>query len=167
MVATAAFTGLRKSELRGLRLEDYRDGALYVARSVWRCHVHEPKTERSKAAVPVISLLAAMLDAHKRGLRAGPLFRGVCGRPLNLDNLARRVVIPVLKLSGIKWHGWHAFRRGLATNLHRLGVDDKTIQEILRHSSLATTQEIYIKTVSPASAAAMRKLEAALERRVH
>jgi len=32
------------------------------------------------------------------------------------------------------WHGWHAFRRGLATNLHALGVDDKTIQAILRHS---------------------------------
>src|SRR5437879_8785039 len=28
------------------------------------------------------------------------------------------------------WHGWHAFRRGLATNLHTLGVDDKTIQAI-------------------------------------
>jgi hypothetical protein len=27
-----------------------------------------------------------------------------------------------------EWHGWHAFRRGLATNLHRLGVDDLTIQ---------------------------------------
>ena len=28
-----------------------------------------------------------------------------------------------------EWHGWHAFRRGVATNLHTLGVDDKTIQD--------------------------------------
>lgn len=34
------------------------------------------------------------------------------------------------------WHGWHAFRRGLATNLYGLGVADKTIQAILRHSVL-------------------------------
>ena len=46
------------------------------------------------------------------------------------------------------WHGWHAFRRGLATNLHTLGVDDKTIQTILRHSNIGITQNIYIKTVN-------------------
>lgn len=56
VVATAAFTGLRKSELRGLTVDDYRDGVLHVSHSVWRRHMLEPKTERSKAAVPVISL---------------------------------------------------------------------------------------------------------------
>ena len=30
-----------------------------------------------------------------------------------------------------EWHGWRAFRRGLATNLHRLGAPDKTIQAAL------------------------------------
>jgi integrase len=60
------------------------------------------------------------------------------------------------------WRGWHAFRRGLATNLHRLGVNDKTIQAILRHSNIATTQNIYIKTVSSESAAATKLLETAL-----
>lgn len=46
-----------------------------------------------------------------------------------------------------RWHGWHAFRRGLATNLHALGVDDKTIQRILRHSNVSITQKCYIKTM--------------------
>jgi hypothetical protein len=27
-----------------------------------------------------------------------------------------------------EWHGWHAARRGLGTNLYRLGVPEKTIQ---------------------------------------
>lgn len=31
-----------------------------------------------------------------------------------------------------EWHGWHAFRRGLGTTLAELGVDDLTIQRILR-----------------------------------
>ena len=35
-----------------------------------------------------------------------------------------------------EWHSWHSFRRGLATNLHALGVDRKTIQAILRHSNV-------------------------------
>jgi hypothetical protein len=34
----------------------------------------------------------------------------------------------------LAWRGWHAFRRGLATNVYLLGVRDKTIQAILRHS---------------------------------
>jgi integrase len=45
-------------------------------------------------------------------------------------------------------HGWHAFRRGLATNLHALGVDDKTIQAILRHSNVSLTMNVYVKSVS-------------------
>ena len=61
-----------------------------------------------------------------------------------------------------RWHGWHAFRRGLATNLYRLGVPDKTIQAILRHSNLATTQNIYIQNVSADARTGMLRLEAAV-----
>jgi hypothetical protein len=57
---------------------------------------------------------------------------------------------------------YRAFRRGLATNLHRLGVPDVTIQRILRHSNVAVTQACYIKTASDESKAAMQKLETAL-----
>jgi len=62
-----------------------------------------------------------------------------------------------------KWHGWHAFRRGLATNLHDLGVPDKTIQAILRHANVAVTQNSYIKTLESQSIAAMRQLESLVD----
>src|SRR5262249_44887378 len=39
-----------------------------------------------------------------------------------------------LALGLIAWRGWHAARRGLGTNLYRLGVPEKTIQAILRHA---------------------------------
>ncbi len=58
-----------------------------------------------------------------------------------------------------EWHGWHAFRRGRATNLHDLGVPDKTIQAILRHANVAVTQNSYIKTLDSQSITAMRQLE--------
>jgi len=57
-----------------------------------------------------------------------------------------------------KWHGWHAFRRGLATNLHALGVDDKTIQAILRHSNVGLTMNVYVKSVSESQVSAMDAL---------
>jgi hypothetical protein len=44
----------------------------------------------------------------------------------------------------------------VATNLHRLGVCVKFIQQILRHANITTTMNIYAKTVSVAAANAMR-----------
>ena len=48
---------------------------------------------------------------------------------------------------------------GLATNLHRLGVSDKVIQQILRHANVTTTINIYVKMVRQDAEDAMRKLE--------
>jgi hypothetical protein len=41
---------------------------------------------------------------------------------MNLEALAIDVVPPALEKAGLNWHGWHAFRRGLATNLHRFAI---------------------------------------------
>ena len=68
---------------------------------------------------------------------------------------------PKLQQAGIDWRGWHALRRGLATNLYRLGAPDKTIQAILRHSNLSTTMNSYVKSVPIDAVAAMRAFEAA------
>jgi len=64
-----------------------------------------------------------------------------------------------LNSQGLPWYGWHAFRRGLATNLHRLRVQDEIIQRILRHSNVSVTQACYIKTADADVVAAMRALE--------
>jgi integrase len=179
VVLTAAFTGLRKGEIRGLRWEDFNGKELCVNRSVWNSIINEPKTARSKAPVPVVKQLAEMLEAHREKmgkLAVGPIFQAGNGQPLNLDNLARRFIKPAIekcvkcrkqkaahKLEGhifdigksLQWHGWHAFRRGLATNLHALGVDDKTIQAILRHSNIGLTMNVYVKSVPESGINAM------------
>jgi integrase len=56
--------------------------------------------------------------------------------------------------------GYQAFRRGLATNLRALSVDDLTIMEILRHSDGAVTRASYIKRVSDKSVEGMDRLAA-------
>ena len=171
-VATAAFTGLRLGELRGLTWESYelaQDeeslGWLNVTQSVWRTTVGDPKTAKSKAPVPVIPQLAQKLDGHRKGCGnpvTGPIFANSVGRPLDLNGCYQREMRDVLKRAGLSWHGWHGFRRGLASNLNRLGVDDSVIQRILRHSTVATTQNHYIKTSSPDAVAAMRQFSEAL-----
>lgn len=81
-------------------------------------------------------------------------------RPVNLNSLLKWQVKPGFSEEKIDRCGCHAFRRGLATNLHRLGVPDKTIQAILRHSNLSTTMNSYVKSVPKDASVAMRKLEA-------
>ena len=58
-----------------------------------------------------------------------------------------------------EWHGWHAARRGLGTNLYRLGVPEKTIQAILRHANVSTTNTYYIKSAADDTRVAIAKLE--------
>ena len=58
-----------------------------------------------------------------------------------------------------EWHGWHAARRGLGSNLYRLGVPEMVIQRILRHANVSTTATYYIKTAADDVKHAMEKLE--------
>jgi integrase len=113
---------------------------------------------------------------------SGALFANSEGKPLCLNNVANRCIQPRLEFcktchirrtdhntdhgferGDVLWRGWHAFRRGLATNLYRLAVADKTIQAILRHSNLSTTMNVYVKSVDADSVTAMKKLESALD----
>ncbi|MGB9286276.1 MAG: tyrosine-type recombinase/integrase, partial [Candidatus Sulfotelmatobacter sp.] len=158
----AAFAGLRESEIRGLQRSDYDGNYLHVRRAVWRVHVGETKTPDSKSSVPVITPLRKLLDAHVRRNGEGEwLFTGERkGFALNLDNLAARTIRPAL---GDRWKGWHAFRRGLATNLFTLGVAPEVVQTILRHSDAATTRKHYILLKSQEEGrAAMTRLEKAV-----
>jgi integrase len=165
--AVAAFTGLRRGEIAGMRWQDFRDGEIHVSQSVWEGHTTQPKTFQSQGAVPVIKPVARMLDAHRMRCgnpETGPVFAASNGKPVSLNNILGRVIKPALKKAEIEslWHGWHAARRGLGSNLYALGVPDKTIQAILRHANVSTTTSYYIKTAPADALAAMGKLEFAV-----
>lgn len=169
VVAVAAFAGLRKSEIQGLKWEDLRDGELHITRSAWRTTtLEETKTLASNAPVPVLKILADHLESHRDGFpTAGFIFTGPkMGRPLDLHNLANRTIRPALKKAGIEWCGYHGFRRGLGTNLKTLGVDDTVIQRILRHANVGVTRQSYIKIEDSVKTAAMRKLQRSLSAKV-
>jgi integrase len=165
--AVAAFTGLRRGEIRGMRWQDYRDGEIHVTQSVWESHVTLPKTFHSQGAVPVIGAVARMLEAHRMRCgnpESGPIFAATNGKPLSLNNVQGRVILPTLRRAGLEslWRGWHSARRGLGSNLYALGVPEKTIQVILRHANVSTTNSYYIKTAPADAVAAMHKLNIAV-----
>jgi integrase len=186
IVLFAAFTGLRQGEIRGVRWRDFSGKTLAVERSIWNAVVNKPKTVCSAAPIPIVRPLAEALETHR--LRMGklaeadlPIFQsGIC-TPINMANLAKRVIVPRIEKCvtcrkakaehkpeahlfeldrSLYWKGWHAFRRGLATTLHQLGTPDREIQAILRHSNIAVTQASYIKSVSESQENALDKLAA-------
>jgi integrase len=88
-----------------------------------------------------------------------PIFAGVRQKYADFDKLALRVIRPVIESAGLTWRGWHSFRRGIASNLFALGVDDLTVQRILRHSKVQVTREHYIRVRDAKVETAMLQLE--------
>jgi integrase len=183
-VALMFFAGLRPGEARGVRWEDFDGKKLMIRRSIWHTHTTSPKTQSSAKPVPVIEPLATILVEVREidgNPQSGPILRGPSGKPLDLHNLANRVVIPTLKRCVIclrpefehgaddghdfeldtsvpKWHGWYSLRRGVATVVANLS-NSLAAKGLLRHSSVSTTERHYIKDVPESTLEAMKLLE--------
>ena len=161
-VSIATFAGLRLSEIRGLRWTDFDGTMLRIQRSVWRTQVGPTKTEESEAPVPVIPALRYVLETYRKKIQPNDedyiLAGERKGMPLNLHNLANRVIKPALKEKGLEWKGWKAWRAGLASALYALKVPPKVIAAILRHDPL-TSWKYYIDAPSEESVKAMEGIE--------
>jgi integrase len=163
-VAVAGFAGLRKGEIRSPRPEDYDGSSLKIEPAAWRHHIARPKGKRGAGIVPLIPTAATVLNEHLAATKVQSfIFETLDGEPGALDYVVRESIRPALAGAGIPWYGLHAFRRGLATNLHDLGISDIVIQAILRHSNVSVIRASYIKNdgVDSQSLAAMEALESA------
>lgn len=142
-VAIAAYAGLRKSEIQGLKWEDYDGASLHIRRKVWQGREGRPKSKASRASVPCAPALKEILD--RVSAPHDWMIRNASNGPADLQNLAERVIRPVLRAHGLEWHSWHPFRRSVGSRLHEAGVQDLTIQKVLRHENVSATRACYIK----------------------
>ncbi len=164
LVLVVASTGLRQSELFGLKWGDinFDQGTMSVTRSIV-CGVVGPcKTESSQKPVPVHpTVLEALAKWKEASQYIGPddwvfASRRHRGRkPIWGQAILRKYIRPVAQRVGIqKRFGWHTFRHTFSTLLRSVGTEFKVMQELLRHSSLRSTLDVYTQAISPAKHAA-------------
>jgi integrase len=164
LVLLAASTGLRQSELFGLKWHDFnfQHGELSVVRSIVFGVVGRCKTESSQKPVPLHPLLReALLNWRKTCKFSGSdkwiftsrLHKG--RSPYWGASILRNYIRPVAESLMIqKRIGWHTFRHMYSTLPRSVGAEFKVMQELMRHSTLRTTMDVYTQAVAPAKHAA-------------
>lgn len=152
--------GLRLGEALGLSWDDvdFTTGTLRVRRSLQRIDgkltLKKPKTEKSRRALTMPQTLAAALRQHRvRQLEerlaagdswndSGLVFVNGIGGPLEPSNVLKRFK-GLLRAAGLPEQRFHDLRHCAASLLIAQRVPVKVVADILGHSQLATTSDLY------------------------
>ena len=127
--------GLRVAEALSLNIGDLDKGDIMTV-------VGKRNKERLVPLIPAVTeAIDAYLKACPKNLKAGePLFIGVRGKRLNARNV-QLAMLKVRQALGLPSTATpHALRHSFATHLLTAGGDLRTIQELLGHADLSTTQ---------------------------
>lgn len=176
LLAVALATGMRQSELLGLKWSDVHvaSGTIRVQRQLGRDGLYaEPKTAKGRRTIDLPASCVAILKDHKRQqneerLLVGPdwqysdlVFCTHAGRPLSQRNV-HRAFKRLLDRHGIPDVPFHALRHTHATLLLAQGTHPKVVQERLGHATIAMTLDIYSAYVPSMGRSAADQLDALL-----
>ncbi|HTN10173.1 MAG TPA: tyrosine recombinase XerC [Acetobacteraceae bacterium] len=130
-------SGLRIAEALAL---DVADAPLPGSEAMLRV-VGKGAKQRIVPVLPVVrEAMAAWLRLHPSPTRDAPLFVGEKGGRLN-PGVAQRTLRNFRRQHGLPEHATpHALRHSFATHLLAGGADLRSIQDLLGHASLSTTQ---------------------------
>ncbi|MBA7641089.1 putative prophage phiRv2 integrase [subsurface metagenome] len=176
---TAISTGLRQSELCGLRWRDLDlallslsvNQILYKRRGI--CEVKPPKTQHSRRRVSLTPKLALFLKDYQAERET--LYWQLAGKPLPLDSfvfglpgkpcdpsmLSHDFAI-IAKKAGLEGVRFHDLRHTFATLMLMRGAPAKVISEALGHASVAFTLQTYAHVLSGMQEKAMALLDEVL-----
>ena len=177
----AAATGMRLGEVLGLRWDavDLDRGFVRVERILARYdrayHLDPPKTARSRRAIAVPPQVVAALRLRRvmqneRRLVAGSSWNGEewnlvftteKGHPLS-HRTVQEIFGRLLDEAGVRRVRFHDLRHGAATFLLAQGVAMKVVQDVLGHSQISMTADLYSHVVPELRREAADRMAAAL-----
>jgi integrase len=171
LIMTVILTGLRSSEIRGLRWSDidFKADTLTVAQRAdqWGV-IGPPKSEAGYRTIPIAPALSTALKAWK--LRAGPspldlVFPNATGKAQWHQNLSRRMFIPLQVRAGVSkpkidtkgnpvvdkdgqpvltgLYGLHSLRHAAASGWIAQRIDLKRLQVWIGHENIELTLQTY------------------------
>jgi len=189
MLYVAVFTGLRVSELLGLKWEDVRQDAITVDERFCRGDWSVTKTTSSAATIGVAPSVIARIQRLKRmkvqinwgGKGAKKWFKLVRtdgpkdlvfqslrkGAPISDGNVLRRHLRPAALKLGLdpKKATWRSLRTSCATWMIEAGANPKDVQGQMRHARIATTMDIYAQHVPESQRRAVARTMAMVKSR--
>ena len=91
----------------------------------------------------------------------GLVFCTVTGTPLSKENVRRRHRLPLLTRAELPPMRFHDLRHSCASLLHAQGADLQLISEVLGHSTISTTSDVYVHLFDKAKHEAAQRMGAA------
>ncbi len=178
MVFVAVYTGLRVSEMIGLRWGNVRADSIRIDERCCRGDWGPPKSEASNVTIAVNQAVIARIERLKtltihvragRAVRKYPAVKSCgpddlvfaslrTGQPMRDNNILTRFIKPAGRKLNIGWVNWRCLRTSHATWLKMAGADVKDAQAQMRHSRASTTLDIYQQFVPASQLRAVEKL---------
>lgn len=178
-LALIAATGLRRGEALALKWTDvdFEAATLRVRGTLARIGgelvITEPKTDKSRRALPLSPAMLRLLKSQRKAQRlerlraaniwqeSGHVFTTQSGRPVEPRNLFRSLETAASK-AGLEEVGLHTLRHSATTAWLEAGVSLKAVSELLGHADIRTTADCYGHVTETASRKAMNTLSEAL-----
>jgi len=175
----AGTLGLRRGEVLGLRWSDIDDaaGVIKVRHQVQRVggkdQIMPLKTKKSIRNLPLTKNVADALERRRghqeqeqllaggRWQESGLVFTSTIGTMMNPGNFYSRYK-EALKKVKLEDHTFHDLRHTATTMLVQQGVHPRVAMEILGHSNISVTMDVYSHVVGDSMRDAMESIEDAL-----
>ncbi len=161
LFVVALASGLRQGELLGARWQDFdqESGTLKVTYSLQKIdgqyRLVKPKTDQSRRTVALPDIAVTALRAQRdrqtfERAAAGAewnnehdlIFATPLGAPFHGPTITRRFQACLASV-GIPRQRFHDLRHGTATLMLAQGVPLKVVQEVLGHTTITTTADVY------------------------
>ncbi len=177
LVSLALATGMRRGELLALRWSDMNleDGSIQVQRTVDRLpgyglYESEPKSDSSRRRIVLPGRIVEVLKQHRAEQldaqqRAGDKWRDLdivfssrVGGFIEPAQINRRFNAAV-KAAGLPPMRFHDLRHSAATLLLAMGIHPKVVQELLGHSQISITMNLYSHVLPSMQRGAMQDMD--------